>query len=592
LEKARILYFKSSSILLLLLSLIVSLVYEVTLIKDANAPGTWYGQDTLRVPIAWCAVRGSPAVENPNIPNPWGGSDRTTDEVLWRRHERVTDNIYINPSGISFRSAINDALHTSLDFPTIDDPNLSPGVQGNVSLQINLGEEYVRMLHDCESAWVNLSIGGSGVVNGIITVNVRRFVNPLGVETDTTGTGKCTLSSGICAFPYDGHLAVIDNYFMFPGISSGFANNDPFDQALGHELGHALSLPHRNWDINALMNTNQQHNGPGGTVSNIVIYSDEVIKLRDSALRVPGMEIDPDNKVIKGDIVQSIEMDNIQENKTLDPSEDISSVKVSFDKKQNLIAFTQKLFGFIPERTQPDKQYWTLVDLDNDTNTGANQTLLQEIGVPLNSFAGTDLVILAEPSTNNVTGSMWTMKNETISPLSPGMVRFDIQNVSVHLDTAGIQPVTQIQEIPLYSTINAIVDNTDNFVGLDKPLSLQAIVYSNGSVVDRLDDGIGQERKTLVLKQPLFPQCFVNENATQGKNATVDVSGLTPNSSIHALLGPRLVANGTTDNSGNSTVGLPIPIDATPGLHLVTIGKDNSALTADCEINVQSNQTM
>jgi hypothetical protein len=59
----------------------------------ANAPGTWGGQDTYRIPMAWCVVRGSPAQADPNIPNPWGGFDRTTDEILWRRHERVTDNI-------------------------------------------------------------------------------------------------------------------------------------------------------------------------------------------------------------------------------------------------------------------------------------------------------------------------------------------------------------------------------------------------------------------------------------------------------------------------------------------------------------------
>jgi hypothetical protein len=183
------------------------------------------------------------------------------------------------------------------------------------------------------------------------------------------------------------------------------------------------------------------------------------------------------------------------------------------------------------------------------------------------------------------------VKDGTISSLLPNSVRFDIQNTSVHLDTAGTQPFTQIQEIPLYSTINAIFNNTGNLVELDKPLSIQAIIYSNGSVVDRLDDRIDQERKTLELKQPLFPQCFVNENATQGKNVTISVSGLTLNSSIHALLGPRLVANGTTDNSGNSTIGLTIPNDTTSGLHLVTVGVDNTALTADCEINVQQNQT-
>lgn len=506
---------------------------------------------------------------------------------------RITDNIYINPSGITFRSAINDALHTSLNFPIIDDPTPSPGVPGNVTLDINFGEEYVQMVHDCKLAWENMSTDGSGAVNGIIALNVRRFINSIGMETDTTGIGKCAVTSGLCAFPYNGRLAVVDNYFMIPGISSGWANNDPFDQALGHELGHTLGLGHRNWDIHALMNTNQQHNGPGGTVSNIAIYPDEVTKLRESALMVPGAELDPDNKIIQGDVVQSIKVDRIQENESLQPFEDISSIVVSLDKRQNLVAFGQELFGPVPEKIQTNRQYWTFVDLDNDKNTGVNETLLQEIGIPFDQFSlGADLVICAEGNTNSATGNIWTVKKDDITLISPNMVQFDIQTVSVHLNTAGMQPPAEMDDIPLYSSINAIFNNTGNFIELDRPFSIQAIVYSNGTVADRLNDEIDQDRKTLELKQPLFSQCFVNEIAHVGNNATIQVSGLLPNESLHALLGPRVVANGTTTASGNSTIQFVVPNDATPGLYLITVGVDDTALTANCQIEIENVQKL
>lgn len=577
---------------LILLILIGYTAFELIALKNVNALGTWSGQDTIHVPISWCVVRGSPAFENPNIPNPSGGVDTTTDEVLWRRHERVTDNIYINPAGITFRSAINDALHTSLDFPNIADPNTAVGNPGNLTLS-NLGQEYVQMLNECERAWENLTINNSGVVTGIIVLNVREFVSGTGQYTDTTGIGKCTLDiSGLCKFPYDGHLAVIDNFFMIPGVSSGRYNNDPFDEALGHELGHTLSLQHRNGDIDALMNTNQQHNGPGGTVSNIRIYNDEVAKLRNSALAVPGIERDPMNKTILGDIVQSIKVDNVHEKTGLRPYVDISAIKLSLDKKQNISAFTHQLFGLLPKKINGTIRYWTLLDVDSNKNTGSNATTLEKIGVPPGKFSGADLVILAEVNNDRyIMGNAWIVKGNTINQLSRNMVKSDIQTMTVHMDTAGLQQKElNIHDIPLYNNVNVILNNSGNFLKLDKPISIQAITESNGTIVDRLDDETSDKRKTLELKQSLFPQCFINGNATAGKVTTIKVSGLTPNSSIHVLLGPRPIANDTTGNKGNGTIRFTIPNDVSSGLHLITVGVDNTALTADCEINVQ-NQT-
>ena len=39
--------------------------------------------------------------------------------------------------------------------------------------------------------------------------------------------------------------------------------------------------------------------------------------------------------------------------------------------------------------------------------------------------------------------------------------------------------------------------------------------------------------------------------------------------------------------TGNVTIDFPIPANTTEGLHLVTIGIDGTALTADCEVLVK-----
>jgi hypothetical protein len=125
-------YLFNSKIKILILGSILLFLYDFGVVQTVSSAGTWNGQDTIRVPLSWCPVNGSPAVSSPNIPNPWGGIDTTTDDVLWRRHERVTDNIYINQAGITFRSAINDALHTSLNFDPINDPDPNLGTPGNL----------------------------------------------------------------------------------------------------------------------------------------------------------------------------------------------------------------------------------------------------------------------------------------------------------------------------------------------------------------------------------------------------------------------------------------------------------------------------
>jgi hypothetical protein len=616
----RLLYnnYKLALLLLCLLILLTELgSYELRRVEEANAIGGWRGQDSYRIPVSWCAVHGSQAADNPNIPNPWGGVDRTTDDVLWRRHERATDNIFINDVGITFRSAINDALHTSLDFPKIADPVIeSPSWEGNLWLYDDQSDpamnEINRMLHTCLQSWVNMA-KGTGAVNGIPTINIKQFLNipRTNIDTSVIGASMCTdlaPPDGICEAPYDGYVFVIDNFYTAP-LATGGQNNDPFDQNLGHEFGHSLGLAHRTdtSDPTALMNWRQvTTTTPAGEtyVSNIKLNPQEVLTVRDNVLppRIRGVETDPAGEVQEAEVVESIAIDDVGENQSLLPYQDISYVRAILDSRNNITYFMQNLFGYIPETiisyNQTDLQYWTLVNVDNNTNTGGNETILESIGVPSTAFRGADLAFLAEPVKNNNltnnTGAVWRLSqgSPNVQAISPDLARVELRTalLEVHYASNTTNTPSNIDRLPVYESITTIINNTGDSVELDKPFSLQAIVSSNGTILDTLYRETEPAQSTLVLTNPLFPQCFVNEVAQTGKNATIQVSGLLPNENLHALLGPRAVANGTTSAAGNSTIQFSVPNDTSPGLHLMTVGIDDTALTADCEIEIQNEQ--
>ena len=105
------------------------------------------GQDLLHVPLSWCPVIGSPAQANPNL-----AGDTNTDAILWRRHERPTDNIYINTVGISFRSSINNAW-TILDFPQLADPDTALATPGDMRGEdVNaFGVEFNALINACDA---------------------------------------------------------------------------------------------------------------------------------------------------------------------------------------------------------------------------------------------------------------------------------------------------------------------------------------------------------------------------------------------------------------------------------------------------------
>jgi hypothetical protein len=131
-----------------------------------------------------------------------------------------------------------------------------------------------------------------------------------------------------------------------------------------------------------------------------------------------------------------------------------------------------------------------------------------------------------------------------------------------------------------------------NIVRLSFPEGLVGPMY-NGFTMIAVDqeviDDMGDAPTPFDLTPPVFAHCFPQGDGQVGDKVVVKFDGLTSfaNKTFHALLGPKLVATGLIGADGTGEVSLPIPVGTTQGNHLVTIGPDGAALTADCTVTVR-----
>jgi hypothetical protein len=60
-----------------------------------------------------------------------------------------------------------------------------------------------------------------------------------------------------------------------------------------------------------------------------------------------------------------------------------------------------------------------------------------------------------------------------------------------------------------------------------------------------------------------------------------------PNRPVHLIFGDRHIANGHADAAGTVSIDTAVPAYARDGQHLITVGTDQTALTADCVTTVK-----
>jgi len=547
--------------------------------------------DIIHVPMSWCVVEGSRAEASPNI-----GADNETDAVIWRRHERPTDNIYLPQADISLRSAINNAWSV-LDFPIIADPDTSQGVTGDMRGEdVNsFGVEFNAMLNACDQAYND--IGRAGI--GITVVNANLFHDASGSYIGIIGWAGCDeFPAGTCVSPYDGRVVVIDNAYLhpdspdrtFPGGSNQFTATDPLDILTGHEVGHALSLNHRN-NTTALMNPSISDNDSDGAVDNTDLNATEVASLRANALNVPGMELDPPNVFIPGDWLQQRIPDPIDDHNAQFRFMDMTSVKLAFNSSSKefhvQLSLGDKLPSVLPD---PPCDFWFLLDSDNNTGTGATNEQLRKLGLPAVGFKGADIILQASMvpvpgGTPALAQNNWSVQKKQLVQI-PNNFRMQLRELAVYPQFAKMRKPNfpKIGDRHIAGVSVAWVGHLPETLPLGRTGRFNALIVQNGEVVDELNKGISQ----FVLDSPVFPHCFPQQaEVKQGETAVIDVEGLSPNSKIHGLLGPEEIFTDTTNGNGGGSFKLKVPVDTNPGPHLVTVGVIDTALTADCTLIVK-----
>lgn len=582
------------------------IVGGIALAENARA-----GSDVILVPIAWCAHQGSNAASGATpIPQPYPNTppDTNTDGILWRRHERVTDQIY-QPQGakLTFRSGVINPLDPNdpISFPVITDntTGTNRGDLGDVAEGTIFGAgadltEARKVWNQCRQAWVD-TFNRS---DGIHAVNINRFVDANGNDTSLGGRFGSTIGGA-----YMGGGLVVDNTtstFTFNSTPIPFFHTDPADQLVGHELGHSLGLAHRTDDPLALMQPSGHSTSLGATfphfrVDNLKLNGSEITTVRGIAKTVPGMEVDPPGVFTPGDVVGTLAFDQTEEHDT-QAHLDLTALHAALNQVENQVTFGAELFAPFPGDTSAD--YWILVNTDGNPETGGDPADLAIIGGPSTAFRGAELAIEAhvggtcdgpcEPARGTVWkfGCSGEIPSCSFDPLPADSFVFSLPAMIWYDDPlAGTCAVCAEIIRNVFHTVTVSIDNELVGLRLGSPFLIQAFAIDGGVQLDALDETPEETGKAFMLSLPDFAHCFPQSDGIAGRTVPVGLEGLLPSRPIHGLLGPRLVFTGTTDATGGGTINLPIPGDTTGGLHLVTVGVDDSAFTADCTVNVIPN---
>jgi hypothetical protein len=553
------------------------------------------GTRILHVPMSWCVVRGTPAAVAPNVTSEGTTvADTNTDAVMWRRHERPTDNVFLPQASLSLRSSINNSWGT-LNFPRIDDPDTGVGQQGDVVATFNRTAELTALETSCEQEYARL--GRAGI--GITAVNVNLWLDSGGVYRGQTGLGGCSYS-GPAGSPCssDFFIFVADNRWFYPTVPNRNIANfgtpfaDPLDLIVAHETGHALNLQHRN-NTAQVMNPSTVDNNGDLRVDNSQLSTTDVSTLRATAQNVPGLEIDPPRAFVPGPLLAMRRFDGPRR-QALPGHLDLAALTLALDRRTGSAQIAQRLWGLLPCRSLGAAEYDYFADLDNKPRTGAPPGALSRLGLS-STFRGADLVARTTVVGGRRTGrefrtcrsrvEAWIVSDGKVvrAPPSAFDARIKTMRIQVPHFPVNNQPVPRPDQVDVLNTIELSLRNERLPIRIRQraPVRLFVQVFAGKKRADRFGG-------RFILEHPRFPHCFPTGTGTPGRAVRITFDGLRPNREIHALLGPNEVLRGVQANrNGSGRIRLPIPRGTRRGNHLVTIGHDGLALTADCTVTVR-----
>ena len=548
----------------------------------------------IQVPLRWCALKNTPAVTNPA-----GVGEPDTDNVLWRRHERVTDHIYLaQGADITFRSAFEAQVRDTNSFPVIDDPTISPGSQEGdiIDPDLDNSTELKQALAACNTAWDALSRQFRVPFVGVPAVNVRQFVTSDGTVTSKAGQGSFNFTwpgnfsfDDICLDP-SRVTTNGDGIYAFVKDNSFTLGTDPNDTILGHELGHVLFLGHGNGkdddgdgvydefcDKTGELPTPATLMTPGALSS--VLTAAQQATVRTVAKKTSGAQLDPPGTVINADTVGDRRADPIGD--VTDGSIDLMTAGMADNTVTGTTRVSHVLFGDIP--TSATRQYLLFADLDGNPATGGSPSTLGFT----TGFQGAELVtrVLVAPAGEFqvVEATVWRFVGATFVQQTDPAIHADL-TYSVAPDSG--QRVLLVVSLSVPDTVRGPMAPTVPIQAVAEQLIPQSASALTAGERDRLPaDADG--RADLFMVPPRFPACGTDAAQAQaGATVTVEAKDLLPERMAKVILGDAMVGSGTTDAAGGIRVSFVVPPNAPLGQRLMTVGIAGTALTADCAFTV------
>lgn len=557
---------------------------------EAAATGT-PGQELMHVPLRWCAVMGSDAQANPG-----SVGEPSTNDYLWRRHERASDRVLIPGAMITGRSAFTAAYlagdPTRGSFPIIADPNPpasgGPGVIGDIlDPQIDPAE-FNLAAQACNAAWDAMRVPGEPLV-GLPAVNAHRLVLSNGTPAQITGYGAYTYTVGgggsvdLCtnpptitapAFTWTGRFVVSDY-----SLTRGF---DPDDLVVAHEFGHSVGLDHGNglddnnngWfdlgcdNAESVSATPHSFMTSGAGLTRVVTGLQRE-KMRTVIRHLPGTQIDPPAALVNADTVSDQRTDDVLD--VLAPEVDLATVAIAEIPSADAFVISHLTFGLIP-REDVENQYLTFADLDNEPTTGGAPA---DLGFTTD-FEGAELVTRVVVRPGYETGATaWVYRDGTFEEITD--VTSEITTLTGTEDGVELANTVNVA-LPLSLRGPASIPFRFQAIAEQLQGDLEFDIMPNGS----LTGGV-----SVALTPPIYPVCSVEPlQAQPGETVQIEIAGLLPNENVHVVLGDVLVATGSTDSNGDAVIDLTLPGDTGGGPRLVTVGVDGTALTADCYVDI------
>jgi hypothetical protein len=307
-------------------------------------------------------------------------------------------------------------------------------------------------------------------------------------------------------------------------------------------------------------------------------------------MQVPGLEIDPAGTFVPGPVLSMRRMTGPRR-QALRADLNLAAVTVTLDRTAKRLIIGERLWGLLPCKSHAPVDYAFLADLDNKAATGASATTLSGLGIPAPT-RGADLVARASVVGCRATVRAWRIEGGRAVPITKSVIGIHIQTVRTTTPDDPFPPFKKRpgppQPLDLYNTIDFSISNNalPTPVRPNVPFGVAAVVVAERKPRNRFPQTDRPAR--FILQAPRYPHCFPAGPGKAGDKVPITFEGLRPSREIHALLGPQLVLRGVKTNaSGGGRIQFPIPQGTRPGNHLVTIGHNGLAITADCTIRVR-----